>query len=445
MRILRVGGRRVEKSSKPLWMWPTVTGILAFGAALLTVPLSSPGPLRLFEWPGSADSATTLLQVIAGSVITVTGPTLTLTVVALQLASQQFSPRLLRDFSRDRVLKVVLSILIATLVYSATLLHRIHSDEPLPALGLVIASLLGLASVAGVLAFITHMTTVLRVDNMMRMVHDETDHVIAAFYPTYGDHRPRSPDELSQPDEDPKYVRASRSGFVRVIDVAALVRAASAKNFVVWVMVRPGDHVVRGTPMAVGWTPGSECDEPEMADAVNAVIELGFERSIEQDAAFGFRQLTDIAVKAISPGINDPVTAVHCAGHMADLLVKLAGRRLGATLHDDAEGIGRAVVPDRDLEYYLELVCGPIRRFGRSEPTVLVGLLRMLRDVGCACRDDDQRAQVAAQAELIVAELPEFESHDARTVTTMAERVQDALRGRTFEAYTDRSGETRSI
>lgn len=131
--------------------------------------------------------------------------------------------------------------------------------------------------------------------------------------------------------------------------------------------------------------------------------------------------------------------------------MKLAGRRLGATLHDDAEGLGRAVVPDRDLEYYLELcavwnwcaVRSGVSGVPNPPSWWVCGACSAI--VRCACRDDDQRAQVAAQADLIVAALPESESHDARTVTTMAERVQDALRGRIFQVYTDRSGETRSI
>ena len=173
---------------------------------------------------------------------------------------------------------------------------------------------------------------------------------------------------------------------------------------------------------------------------------IGYERTIEQDAAFAFRQLTDIAVKALSPGINDPVTAAHAVGHMADLLVRLTGRRLGPTLHEDAEGTGRVVVPDRDLPYYLDLVCGPIRRYGRSEPTVLIALLRMLRDVATAARDDAQRQDLADQIGLIVEEVSEtVGAHDAKQVQAMAQRVGQALDGDVRGAYADRSGETRSL
>ncbi|HEX8631125.1 MAG TPA: DUF2254 domain-containing protein [Catenuloplanes sp.] len=440
---------RAEKSRSPLWLWPAVASVVAFVGALFIVDVDLPASLRWLAWPGGTESATALLQTIAGSVITVTGLTFTLTVVALQLASQQFSPRLLRDFTRDRVIKAVLAVLLATLVFDTTVLRAIDADEPLPDVALLVTSVLGLAALGAILAFITHMTRVLRVDTMMLTVHDETDIAIDTFYPGYGDPGPRSPDELDLDGADAMRVAARTSGFVRRVDVAGLLSAAREHDVVVSIEARPGDHIVRGTPLATVWTAGdgrAPTRQQQVRDAVTAAVVIGYERTVEQDAAFGFRQLTDIAVKALSPGINDPVTAAHAVGHMADLLVRLTGRRLGPTLHEDADGTGRVVVPDRDLPYYLELVCGPVRRYGRSEPTVLIALLRMLRDVASAVRDDAQREDLADQVGLIVGEVSEtVAAHDAKQVQAMADRVRQAVDGDITGAYHDRSGETRSI
>ncbi len=131
---------------------------------------------------------------------------------------------------------------------------------------------------------------------------------------------------------------------------------------------------------------------------------------------------------------------------MADLLVKLTGRRLGATLHEDGEGVGRAVVPDRDLRYYLDLACGQVRRYGRGDPTVLMAVLRLLRDVATAARDDEQRREVQQQAALVVEALdPSMQDPDRAAVGDMAVRVGMALDGNLRGAYGDRSGETRSL
>ncbi|MEV4477676.1 DUF2254 family protein [Nonomuraea sp. NPDC049504] len=182
-----------------------------------------------------------------------------------------------------------------------------------------------------------------------------------------------------------------------------------------------------------------------MRDAVHEALNFAYERTIDQDAAFGFRQLEDIAVKALSPGVNDPVTATHAIGHMSDLLVTLCGRRLGPTLHTDAAGKGRLIIPDRDLRYYLDLACGQVRRYGAGEPTVLTALLTMLRDVAAAVRDDEQREEVECQVGHIVAEIPSSTpDHDVEPIHDMAERVQLVLAGRIRRGFTDRSGETRS-
>ncbi len=205
---------------------------------------------------------------------------------------------------------------------------------------------------------------------------------------------------------------------------------------------------MRGTPVASYLHRGAGCtdDDERLHAGVRDSIALGYERTMEQDVGFGFRQLQDIAVKAISPAINDPVTAAHAVGHMADLLVKLTGRRLGATLHEDGEGVGRAVVPDRDLRYYLDLACGQVRRYGRGDPTVLMAVLRLLRDVATAARDDEQRREVQQQAALVVEALdPSMQDPDRAAVGDMAVRVGMALDGNLRGAYGDRSGETRSL
>ena len=439
--------RNAERSRTPLWLWPAVGGVAGLVGALVSVPvrLDRPHPLAWLGWPGGLDSATAFLQALATSVITVTGLTFTLIIVALQLASQQFSPRLLREFMHDRVFKAVLAVLVAAFVFAVTALRHVGHDGPVPDLTLLIAFGASLAVLAAILGFIAHIARVLRVDTMMRAVHDETDRAIEEFHPRYGDPRPRSPEELGV-DGEGGSVCAGSSGFVRFVDVDRLLRTAAASDVLIRLDVRPGDHVVRGTPLASAWSrEGGPVELADVEAGVRKCVVLDYERTMEQDAAFGFRQLVDIAVKALSPGINDPVTAIHAVGHLSDLAVKVAGRRLGGTLHEDHRGVGRLVVPDRDITYYPDLVCGQVRRYGRHEPTVLNALLRMLRDVATATRDDEQRAAVDVQVDLVTAEVSSSLSrYDVDTVEDMARRVRQALTGDVRAAYHDRSGETRS-
>ncbi|MGY2080296.1 DUF2254 domain-containing protein [Modestobacter sp. SYSU DS0657] len=434
-----------ESSRLPLWVGPLVSGVVAAGAAVGLTMIRPSGGWLTRLWPGDQAAASTLFQVVATAVVTITTLTFSLTVVALQLASQQFSPRLLREVTQDRISKGVLATLTGAFVFSIVAIRQLSSSSPVPVVSALVALLLGIAAFAAGLTFISHMTRLLRVDTLMLKVHDETKRALATFYPDY-DEPLDDPEQLHLDQATGRLVAATASGYVRSIDVDRLVKVAREHDAVVRIETRPGDHVVRRTPVATVWSRrGGEVPD-ELADAVVTTIDLGYERTLDQDAGFGFRQLEDIAVKAVSPSINDPVTAATALGHLGDLLSRVVGRHLGASVHRDADGVGRAVVPDRDLRYYLELSCGQLRRYGGDEPTVLTSILQMLRDVAVSCRDDEQRAEIARAADDAVVQLPEQAAgDDAEAVRDMRRRVQLALDGDLVGAFADRAGETRSI
>jgi uncharacterized membrane protein len=401
---------RAQRQARPLWVWPALSAVVV-GA---------------------------VIELVA---ITVTTLIFSLTVVALQLASQQFSPRLLREFTRDPVTRVVLSVLAATFLGCLIVLRHLHERQPPPVPAALVVLLLGLFSFAAVLGFITHIVRILRVDSMMKEVHEETSRAIKRFYPPHGEDA-ASPSAADTPSSPGTVVHVEVSGFVRMVDNEALVAAAREADGVVRVDARPGDHVVDGVPIAVVWA-----DDPaDLVEATRPAVVVEFERTLEQDAAYSFRQLEDIAVRALSPSVNDPVTAAHAVGHMSDLLVRLAWRRLGPSSHPDEDGTVRAIIPDRDFRYYLDLATGELRRYAAGEPTVLVGLLRMLRDVAVAARDEHQRAEIERQVELVLETTSDrLLPRDVEPVRDMARRVRLALAGEELKAYLDRSRETRSI
>jgi uncharacterized membrane protein len=282
---------------------------------------------------------------------------------------------------------------------------------------------------------------------MMVTVHAEAREAIERFYLPYGTDEPPAPRQ--QVPDAAQVVAAPSSGFVQRIDVDGLVAAAAESPCRVALAVRPGDHVVVGTPVA--WVDPAGSAAPQLVASIQAAVVLGYERTLKQDPSFGFRQLADISVKALSPGINDPVTSATAVGHMGDLLVRLTGCRLGPAVHGldgsevdvDRRGV---VVLDRNFRYYLDLMCSQTRRYGEREPTVLMALLRALRDVAVSVRDEDQRAEVRRQVELVVAQLGDDLAHaDRAGVEQLAARVELALAGRTAAAFTDAAGETRSL
>lgn len=432
-----------------LWFWPSVTAAcsLVVALVLLTIRPDPESTWATWVWPGDVQSASTLLQVVATAVMTAMALTFSLTVVALQLASQQFSPRLLREFARDRLTQTVLALLVSTFVVSLTGLRGVDPERPLPVVLVAAVLVLGVSSAAALLGFLGHLVRALRVDTMMVAVHKESAQTIADTYPPYGD-TSKAPRSDLPGEEGGTLLPSARSGFVRTIAPERLVRAAREHGAFVRLGVRPGDHVVAGAPIASAWPVDGDDDlSPDaLDDALVEAVEIGFERTAEQDAALGLRQLTDIAVKAISPGINDPVTSGHALGYCADLLTRLQGRHLGPQQHTDDSGTPWLVTPDRDLRYYLDLVCAPVRRFGRAEPLVLTALLRMLRDCAVAARDDHQRDSIAEQVSLILDDMSdELLGYDAHSVRDLARRTELALKGDVDGAFRDRAGETRSV
>ena len=434
-----------EDLRSSLWFWPAVAALvgLLVGSALGSVRPVAGSWAERFVWPGDRDSAIAFLQVVAGSVITVTSLTFSLVVVALQLASQQFSPRLLREFARDIATQVVLAILVTTFVVAVTVLRGMNSDDELPALGLGVVFLLSLMSISALLGFLGHITRLVRVDTMMAGVHRQARATIEQQYQPYGEEQQR-PDLPPGAEEAQAVVVASKSGFLQRVDVPRLLEAAVRCDAVVVVGVRPGDQVAVGTPLARVLVEKQR--RAEMDRAVHGCLELGYERTLEQDVALGLRQLTDIAVKALSPGINDPTTAAHALSHITDLIIRLQGRRLGPLVHAGPDGEPRVHMPDRDLRYYLDLTVAPVRRYGAADPTVLVAVMRMLRDLAVAARDDEQREEIRRQAGLVAAAVPDgLAAEDAEGVLDGKRRVAQVLEGDLLAAFADRAGETRSL
>jgi uncharacterized membrane protein len=392
-----------------LWALPSLAVVLALvaGSGLSFVQLEPGSSLDQFLFQGTADDARTLLIAIASTMATVIALVLGLTVVALQLASTQFSPRLLRNFLRDRPNQVVLSVFVATFTYSTAGLYTVgvasgrRTDE-YPRLAVTVALVLLFVSLLMLVFFVHHLAHSIQIDQVMLGVERRTLLVIDRDLPTVGL-------SAEAPPEPPKWATAwpaPRSGYVQTIHPEALLDAASALNMALAVTRMVGEHIIEGSPLMLIWraSPKLPPDLEAFRSAARDAVRIGFERTAEQDVAFGIRQLADIAVKALSPAINDPYTAIQAIEHLSVVLASLAGRRLGNQLLLDPDGVLRVVVPARDLAYYLDLACGQVRRYGRAEPRVDRALLRILHSTGQFCWDDAGRVLVAQQVRLVLAD-----------------------------------------
>lgn len=407
---MRVGAL-VETLRASLWFIPTlfVSASVAAAATLNLVRVTDALPLSQLAFPGGAASARAILQVIAGSVITVTGVVFSLTVVMLQLASTQFSPRLLRTFLRGVGNQVVLGTFLATFTYSLVALRGVTSgatpdQDRVPALAITGAYLLAAASVAALVYFVDNIARSIRIDSLMRDVNSDTLKVLEKIHPV-ADGSDSSPLPPGLPGEGHgATVLAKTSGLVQAISHEGLLRSAAEADVVLRLEVRVGDHVTAGAPIARAWRQTGAFEVTEEVDsAVTRSVQIGYERTMQQDVAFGFRQLVDVAVKALSPGMNDPTTAVHAIGHLTALLTALSRRCPRPAVGRDASGNVRTIVPVMEFPEYLDLSCGQIRRYGAAEPTVMLELLRMLREVARCDLARSHAGAVRREAAMVMA------------------------------------------
>lgn len=393
-----------------LWALPSAAVVLALvaGSSLSLVDVGSGSPLDPLLFQGTADDARTLLLGISSTMITVIALVLGLTVVALQLASTQFSPRLLRNFLRDRTNQVVLSVFVATFTYSTAGLYTVgvsagQRTNQYPRLAVTGALVLLFVSLLMLVFFVHHLAHSIQIDEIMARVERTTLHVIDRDLSSAG----VTAEPLPEPPVWAVPVPSYRSGYLQTVHPEALVPAATSYDMTVCATAMVGQHVIAGAPLVWAWRSSPEqppVDPETLQPAVRAAIRIGIERTMEQDVAFGVRQLADVGSKALSRAVNDPYTAVQAVQHLSVILAALARRRVGNQLLYDGAGVPRVGIPGRDFGYYLDLACGQIRRFGRAEPRVVTALLRGLGSLSRFCSDEASRAAVAAQVSLVLAD-----------------------------------------
>ncbi len=427
-------------------LWPVpVLGIAAAVLAGVVLPALDemvdggvPDVISGFLFGGGPGAARDVLSAIAGSVMTVTSLTFSLTLVTLQLASGQFSPRLLRTFVRDRFVQRTLALFVATFAYALTVLRTVRDDsdvraEFVPQISVTVAYLLAITSIIGLVLFLAHLVRQIRVETMLGAVLVDAVTTAESVFDEVDDTARNG--EAPTPPAAAVAVTARRTGFLTGVDEPPLVAAAARVDAVVALCRKPGEWIVAGTPVALVWSasgdrPADDALE-ELSDCLAEAVAVGDERTPVQDIGYAVRQLTDVAVKALSPGINDPTTAVHAIGHVSALLCRLAERRLGCTLHCDDDGHVRAVVPGPEFAELLDIATTQPRRYGASDAAVLSALLRLLRDLAW-CAGSVHAASISGQLSRLVGTVDrqEFDDAERAGLDDLADAVQGALAGR---------------
>ncbi|GAA0662408.1 DUF2254 domain-containing protein [Kitasatospora atroaurantiaca] len=391
-----------------LWVLPGIAVVLALvaGSTLSHVRVRPHSPLHPLAFAGTADDARQVLIAIASTMVTVIALVLGLTVVALQVASTQFSPRLLRNFLRDRPNQVVLAVFVATFAYSTAGLYTVGVSgggdvDEFPRIAVTGAIVLVFVSLGMLVFFVHHVAHSIQIDTVMTTVARTTARGVL----TWTAAEPAVDIEGPAPPPEAVVLTASRSGYLQTAHPERLLAAAQEQDVVVSVLPWVGDHVVANvSPLALVWrSDGGVVKSPDsLARALRRAVQLGPERTLQQDTAFGMRQLVDIALRTLSPAINDPYSAVQVLDRLSTVVCLLGIRASGDTLCHDPSGTVRVVSRGPAFADHLDLACGQIRRYGAAEPAVCLALLRMLGTTATVVTDPLRREAIAEQARLVL-------------------------------------------
>jgi uncharacterized membrane protein len=385
-----------------LWFLPAIMAAMAAGLAILLIEIDGRIESNLStRWPrifgAGAEGARGILEAIAGSMITVTGVVFSVVVVALSLASNQYSPRILRNFMGDRGTQLVLGVFVSIFVYCLIVMRTIvGGDEQtfVPGLSVVTAILLALIGIAFLIYFIHHIADSIQVGSVIAAITRETLASIKAGYPSE-----RAPEPTFEPSASLqcRVVNCSENGYLQTI--APRLKEFAAENHVILRIEIPiGDFAADCTPLLTVFA------EKELS--ANQVSELReffvFEeyRTIEQDPAYGVRQIVDIALKALSPSLNDTTTAINCIDHLGAILGFLIGRHNPSRVEciNGEPVVLRPIVTIEDMigKAFLE-----IRQSAQGNAPVLLHMVRTIEGLLIRCDAETPRRALLFHLELL--------------------------------------------
>lgn len=395
-----------------LWFLPTlmVAAAIAMAAGLIEVDTRIEREL-LTEWPrlfgAGADGSRGMLTAIASSMITVAGVTFSITIVALSLASTQYSPRVLRNFMADRTNQMVLGFFVGIFTYCLVVLRTIRGGDEgrfIPSLAVAFGFVLALVGVGVLILFIHHIASSVQASNLISSVSADASRSVERLFPEdlgegAEEDVTRAPAGYDEETEDWREVPAIKTGYIQDVDNEALLKFARERKTVARMERRIGDFVSEGTSL-VSLSTGEEADA-KTAEKLNDVFTINQIRTVEQDASFGIQQLVDVALKALSPGINDTTTAATCVDYLSSILARLARRRIESRYRIE-DGELRVIATGPTFASLVADSFNQIRRNAEGNVTVLGRMLEALERLGLRTTSPQRRSVLMEHARLIM-------------------------------------------
>jgi uncharacterized membrane protein len=406
-----------EKLRTNYWFIPAVMCILALFLSLVTIKLDEEvGPetiltLKLF-YVDSPEGARALLSTVASSMITVAGVVFSLTMVVLSLTSQQYGPLILSHFLRDRGNQLVLGIFTATFIYCLLILRTVRGVESnifIPHISVLTGLGLSIISLFFLIYFIHHVSESIQSISIINRIKEELFEAIDEIFPAKLGHEPPQAvnmNELQQLEnrftEEGLAIKASEGGYLQMIDDEALMQIACDHDVVMQLISYPGRFVIKGQALVRVIAPSS--GDKTLHKAIQDTFILGGHRTQTQDVEFIFTQLAAIAVRALSPAINDPYTATMCIDRLSEALCHLLSRRIPSIYRYDDHGKLRVVADPKGFEDLFSTAFDRIRHYGSTDFKITLRLLQTIPTISMYAESPIHRRFLRDYATLIYEE-----------------------------------------
>jgi uncharacterized membrane protein len=396
---------RREGLRTSLWFVPAIEVIGAIGLFVLTTLLDRAafhGDFRLPDWviSGTADAAREILTAIAAAVITVVGVVFSIILVTLTLASTQFGPRMLRNFIRDRGTQLTLGTFVATFIYSVLVLVS-TGNAFVPHIGVTVTLGLTVADMGVLIYFIHHTSVSIQLPQVIASIAKDLAEAIEIQGGAGTDIKESGPSPaelLSRSERSGGVLLAPVSGYLQFIKHQDLVRLAAEAEAVICLEHRPGHFLVGGHRYATVWP-------PQAVEAIRHKLGrahvVGSHRTLTQDVSFGIDQLVEIAIRALSPAVNDTFTAMTCIDWLGDNLCKIVAAWHPTRVHRDKEGFIRVISADPAYDRLVQRAFEKIRQSSLGMPAVMIRELEALARIMAETKDAGQRRVLLEQAAMI--------------------------------------------
>ncbi len=422
-----------EELNASFWFIPVLMLTIASGFAFFFLYLDTsfnyqPSGFWKYLFSGSVDSARSILTIIAGAMIGVAGTVFSITLVVLTLASSQLGMRLIRNFMYDKLTQVALGVYVSSFVYCLLIINSIREHDALifvPVISVFAALVMAFAGIVFLVIFIHNVSVSIQADKVISDISETMSKSIQKLFPEEIGHE----DDLPKPTIESlkkdfpvmKKIKSHHSGYLQSVDGDTLMEMATKKNGIVILLHRPGDFLVKNAVMCEFVCKDSCTDD--LMEKINDCFILGKVRTPLQDAEFSIHQMVEVASRALSPGVNDPYTAIACIDNLTSVLCYLTGARFPSSYRYDEQGKLRVISDKHSFKGMLGASFNQIRQYAETSPSVMIRLLEAMVTINSFAQTEEQKKEIAAHGKMII-NAAERTFHEPRDLEDLEERYK---------------------